>query len=231
MIEFNTIRKLQKPAFLKFQFSEFWPLLFSLSGICGLKNLIKLVLYENSVDGQLSECLNNLTSLQFFDISDNLLSGSLSSPFTNLTSLKYLALTGNYFDGIFPLSALANHSKLEVLLLSSRSDTFQVTTESWLLTYQLKVLQLPSCNLNTHPSFLLHQCNLKFLDLSHNKLLGDFPTWLLRNNTKLRFLYLTGNSLTGILQLPNTKHYFLQQLGISGNNFTGKLPLNLGIVL
>lgn len=190
-----------------------------------------MVLHQNNVDGQLSECLNNLTSLQFLDISDNLLSGSFSSPLTNLTSLRYLALTGNDFDGIFSLSSLANHSKLEVLLLSSRGHTFQVTTESWLPTYQLKVLQLPSCNLNTDPSFLLHQFNLKFLDLSHNKLLCDFPTWLLRNNTKLKVLYLTGNSLTGILQLPNTKHYVLQQLDISSNNFTGKLPLNLGIVL
>ncbi|KDO36242.1 hypothetical protein CISIN_1g036717mg, partial [Citrus sinensis] len=77
--------------------------------------------------------------------------------------------------------------------------------------------------------FLRHQFNLKYLDLSHNKLAGNFPTWLLENNTKLEVLYLINNSFSGF-QLTGAQHGLLS-LDISKNSFTGELPQNMGIVL
>ncbi|KAH9667058.1 Receptor-like protein 15 [Citrus sinensis] len=200
-------------------------------GICNLKNLFELDLSSNNFEGQLPQCLINLTHLKVLDISSNRLSGNLPSIVANLTSLEYLDLSFIDFQGTFSINSLANHSKLEVLLLSPQNDMLQVKTENWLPTYPLKVLQLPHCRLNVNPSFLLHQSNLKFLDLSHNQLVGNFPTWLLQNNTGLEVLFLWNNSFSGILpRLPNAKYDKLRHLDISSNNFSGKLPENLGII-
>ncbi|KAK9229507.1 hypothetical protein WN944_022470 [Citrus x changshan-huyou] len=205
-------------------------------GICELKNLFVLNLEKNNIEDHLPNCLNNLTRLKVLDISFNQLSGSFPSIISNLTSLEYLALFDNNFEGTFPLSSLANHSKLEVLLLSTRNNMLQVQTENFLPTFQLKVLRLPNCSLNVIPPFLLHQFDLKYLDLSHNDLDGAFPTWALQNNTKLEVLLLTNNSFTGNLQLPDDKHDFLHHLDISSNNlylylennnFSGKIEEGL----
>ncbi|XP_052300057.1 receptor-like protein 14 isoform X21 [Citrus sinensis] len=203
----------------------------TIQGICNLKNLLELDLSSNNFEGHLPQCLNNLTHLKVLDISYNQLSGNFPSVLTNLTSLEYLDLSFIDFQGTFLINSLANHSKLEVLVLSSGNDMLQVKTENWLPTYPLKVLQLSHCHLNVNSSFLLHQHHLKFLDLSHNQLVGNFPTWLLQNNTGLEVLILWNNSFSGILpRLPNAKYDKLRHLDISTNNFSGKLPENLGIV-
>ncbi|KAH9666977.1 Receptor-like protein 15 [Citrus sinensis] len=200
-------------------------------GICNLKNLLELDLKSNNFVVHLPQCVNNLTHLKVLDISYNQLSGNFPSALTNLTSLEYLDLSFIDFQGAFSINSLANHSKLEVLRLSSGNDMLQVKTEKWLPTYPLKVLQLSHCHLNVNPSFLSHQYNLKFLDLSHNQLVGNFPTWLLQNNTGLEVLILLNNSFSGILpRLPNAKYDKLRHLDISSNNFSGKLPENLGII-
>ncbi|KAH9723268.1 Receptor-like protein 15 [Citrus sinensis] len=199
-------------------------------GICKLKNLFELNLRGNKFEGHLPQCFNNLTHLKVLDMSSNQLSGILPSVIANLTSLEYLALYDNKFKGrLFSFCSLANLSKLEVFQLSMEADLLQVKIENCLPTFQLKVLSLPNCNLGVIPNFLLHQFNLKYLDLSHNKLAGNFPTWLLENNTKLEVLYLTNNSFSGF-QLTSAQHGLIS-LDISSNNFTGKLPQNMGIVL
>ncbi|KAH9678449.1 Receptor-like protein 14 [Citrus sinensis] len=203
----------------------------TLQGVCELKNLSEFILRGINIKGHLPDCLKNLSHLKVLDISYNQLSGTLPSAITTLTSLEYLALLDNNFEGTFLLNSLANHSKLEVLLLSSRTNMLSVKTENFLPTFQLKVLGLPNYNLKVIPSFLLHQYDLKLLDLSGNNLVGDFPTWVLRNNTKLEALFLTNNSFTGNLQLPKTKHDFLHHLDVSNNNLTGKLPEDMGIIL
>ncbi|KAL5766995.1 hypothetical protein ACOSP7_013558 [Xanthoceras sorbifolium] len=76
----------------------------------------------------------------------------------------------------------------------------------------------------------MYQHSLRFIDFSHNKLVGMFPTWLLHNNTRLQDMNLMNNSFTGILQLPNSTHDLLQ-LTISKNNITGQLPKNMGTIL
>lgn len=78
-------------------------------------------------------------------------------------------------------------------MLSLVNNKLEVETENWLPTTQLKVLYLCNCNLNGTLSFLQKQHGLKSLDLSHNKLAANFPTWLLQNNTKLEVLSLTNN--------------------------------------
>ncbi|KFK23236.1 hypothetical protein AALP_AAs41977U000100, partial [Arabis alpina] len=80
----------------------------------------------------------------------------------------------------------------------------------------------------TIPDFLVHQHDLCYVDLSHNKLAGAFPTWLVQNNTRLQTLLLNSNSLTN-LQLPMLVHGLLA-LDISSNRIQDSIQEDIGIV-
>ncbi|KAI9156831.1 hypothetical protein LWI28_012838 [Acer negundo] len=201
--------------------------------ICELMKLIELDVSINKLEGHLPTCLNSLTNLRALELSYNHLIGNLPSVIANLMMRpEYLSLWKNNFEGLFSFSSLANLLKLEIFHLSTENSTLQVLeTEEFLQPpNQLKVLYLRKCNLHVIPSFLMYQHSLEFIDLSHNKLVGMFPTWLLHNNTRLQGMYLTNNSLIGNLQLPNSTHDLLE-LKISSNNLNGQLLKNLSMIL
>ncbi|KAL5834345.1 hypothetical protein ACOSQ4_013842 [Xanthoceras sorbifolium] len=200
----------------------------TLHEICELKNLIELDLKWNNFEGHLPTCLNNLINLRAVDLSSNQLNGNISFVIENLAT----SLEDNNFEGLFSFSSLANLSKLELFVLSTKNGTLQVLeAENFIQPpNQLKVLYLRNCNLHAIPSFIMYQHSLQFIDLSHNKLVGMFPTWLLRNNTRLQGMNLMNNSFTRIIQLPNLTHDLLQ-LKISKNNMNGQLPKNMGMIL
>ncbi|XP_043817341.1 receptor-like protein 56 [Manihot esculenta] len=229
------LKNLKNLTFLDISYNRFNGTL-SFKGLCVLKSLVELHLQGNRLSGPLPECIGNLTNLQFLDLSFNQLSGNIQSIVSELTSLKYLLLSGNEFEGSFSFSALANHSTLEVFILSPGSSRLEVETENptWFPAFQLKDIQLSNCNLNVRtraiPSFLRYQNDIRFIDLSHNKLVGTFPTWILQNNSNLGVINLRNNSFTGTFQLPNFKHG-LVELDISRNNLTGMLPKEFGLVL
>ena len=183
----------------------------------------------------LPPCLNNLTSLLYLDISRNQFNGNLSSsPIASLTSLEYIDLSYNLFEGLFSFSLFANHSKLKVIQFSSYNNKLVVETEnhSWDPLFQLKVLVMSNCSLNNptdnFPKFLLDQHELEVVDISHSKLNGSFPIWLLENNTELQRLNLRSNSFTGEFHLPSDHYMDLRWLDLSGNHFHGKLQENIG---
>ncbi|KAL5799234.1 hypothetical protein ACOSQ4_032118 [Xanthoceras sorbifolium] len=212
-------------------------------GLANLRNLEVLDLSGNEItlqeicsnnfESHLSTCLNNLTNIRALDLSSNQLSGNISSDIQNLmTPLEYLSLEDNNFEGLFSFSSLANLSKLEIFPLSTKNSTLQVLEiENFLQPpNQLKVLYLSNCNLHAIPSFVIYQHSLEFIYLSHNKMVGTFPAWLLHNNTRLQVMNLMNNSFTGSLKLPNSTRDLLQ-LKISTNNMKGQLPKNMGTIL
>jgi hypothetical protein len=78
---------------------------------------------------------------------------------------------------------------------------------------------LSNCNLNkltggNIPKFLLDERKLEIIDLSHNKLKGGFPIWLIENNTRLRELNLKDNSFMGKFQLPPDHYECLMSMDI-----------------
>ncbi|KAJ9132726.1 hypothetical protein P3X46_033563 [Hevea brasiliensis] len=179
-------------------------ILLSLGTLISLKTLMVSDMFDTMVE------LNNLKILETLDLSLNYFNGSLS------------------LEGLFSFSALANHSKLEVFLLSSGCRRLELETENptWFPTFQLKFIDLPNCNLNVRtgaiPSFLLYQYDIRFIDLSHNMLVGTFPSWILQDNSKLQVMNLMNNSFMGTFHLPNYKHDLLN-FDISSNNITGEL--------
>ena len=171
-------------------------LLLLLIEFCALKKLEEIELAGNDFEGILPPCLNNLTSLSYLDISGNWFNGNLSSsPIVSLTSLEYIDLSYNLFKGLFSFNLFANHSKLKVIQIFSDNNKLVIETEShsWDPLFQLKVLVLSNWNLNNptsnFPKFLLDQHELEVVVISHSKLNGSFPIWLLENNTGLTVKY------------------------------------------
>ncbi|CAF2064749.1 unnamed protein product, partial [Brassica napus] len=201
-----------------------------IGGICEMKDMQELDLSHNKLVGQFPICLTGLTRLRVLDLSSNQLTGKVPSALGNLRSLKYLSLLDNKFEGSFSVGSLANLSELRVFKLGSKSKSFQVECRSdWKPKFQLSVIELPSCNLVKVPYFLLYQKDLSRIDLSNNKVSGNFPHWLLVNNTKLDVLFLQNNSFTSF-QLPKSVHN-LGFLDVSANDFNHLLAENVGWVL
>ncbi|KAK6228928.1 hypothetical protein SCA6_017879, partial [Theobroma cacao] len=207
---------------------------FPFPGLCELKKLQELDIRYNSFQGTLPPCLNNLTSLRILDLHDNLFSGSIprnSIPSPNF--LQYMDISGNDFEGSFSFSSIFNHSKLEVVILGSTENKLQIDNENQARNplFQLKALLLSNCNMKTAPNFLLNQHRLREVDLSHNKLNGVFPSWLLQNNSDLKFLNVRNNSFTGRFDLPLHPMNRMVYIDVSCNHLEGQLPKDLGMKL
>ncbi|KAK7816573.1 receptor-like protein 13, partial [Quercus suber] len=174
---------------------------------------------------------------RLLDISHNRFNGNLSSSLiANLTFLEYIDLSYNLFEGLFSFSLFANLSKLKVIQILSDKNKLDIEIENSNRDpmFQLQVLVMSNCNLNkptsTIPKFLFYQHELEVVALSHSKLKGNFPIWLLKNNTRLKLLNLWNNYLDCQFHLPPDNCKNLTWLGVSGNHLDGQLQENIGKV-
>ncbi|XP_020205725.1 receptor like protein 21-like [Cajanus cajan] len=204
-------------------------------GLCKLKNLRFLDLSINHFVGHLPRCLSNLSFLHLLDVSDNSFEGTFPSFIYNLKSLAYLSLSNNHFKGTLSFNLLANHSNLQILEIGSyNQQDLKVDTENppFVPSFQLKILRVLNCTLNepSHmiPTFLYNQHELRMLHIGHSNMEGRFPNWLLENNTKLDYLNLSNNLLTGPVEL-NAATIFsnMHILDISCNPIGG-IPHHIG---
>ncbi|GAY53480.1 hypothetical protein CUMW_149470, partial [Citrus unshiu] len=205
-------------------------------GLCSLMHLQVLYIDNNDLRGSLPWCLANMTSLRILDVSSNQLTGSISSsPLVHLTSIEELYLSDNHFRIPISLEPLFNHSRLKLFNAKNNEINAEITESHSLTTpkFQLSGLSLSSGYEDgvTFPKFLYHQHDLEYVHLSHIKMNGEFPTWLLENNTNLESLFLVNDSLAGPFRLPIHSHKRLRLLDISNNNFRGHIPVEIGDVL
>ncbi|KAG2667135.1 hypothetical protein I3760_15G097500 [Carya illinoinensis] len=160
------------------------------------------------------ERLSGLSKLEVLDLSYNYINESFLSSLGQILSLKKLYLSYTLLDRPMniPISELRRLKNLQELYLDGSIDK-SFFGKVGVMT-SLNVLTISRCRLNV--SLPIFQ--------------GQFPTWLLENNTRLAVLNLENNSLTGTLQLPN--HYIpnLLVLDISFNNIQGPIPNNFGLV-
>nr|XP_016501627.1 PREDICTED: probably inactive leucine-rich repeat receptor-like protein kinase At3g28040 [Nicotiana tabacum] len=77
------------------------------------------------------------------------------------------------------------------------------------------------------PSFLHYQYDLRILAIDRNQLPGNFPTWLLENNTRLGGLCARDNALIGPLELPSTSLPHLHTIDVSNNKLNGHISTNV----
>ena len=150
-----------------------------------------------------------------------------------MTSLEYIDLSYKFFEGLFSFSLFSNLSKIKVIqLLSDNNNKLDIETENpnWDPLFQLQVLVLSNLNNPTGniPKFLLGERELRALVLSQSMLKCSFPSWLLKNNTRLQLLNLQSNSIMGPFCLPSNHSIDLNWLDVFDNNFDRQLQENIG---
>uniref|UniRef100_A0A6N2KGX9 Uncharacterized protein n=1 Tax=Salix viminalis TaxID=40686 RepID=A0A6N2KGX9_SALVM len=195
-----------------------------------MTSLKTLTLRDCSLNGQLPTGLCDLNHLQELDMYDNDLSGFLPPCLANLTSLQQLDLSSNHLKIPMSLSPLYNLSKLKFFSGSGNEIFVEEDDNNPSPKFQLENLFLRSHGqgAGAFPKFLYHQFNLQYLDLTDIQIKGEFPNWLIENNTYLQYLSLQNCSLSGPFILPRSPHMNLSFLTISMNNFQGRIPSEIG---
>ncbi|OMP03778.1 putative serine-threonine protein kinase, plant-type [Corchorus capsularis] len=198
--------------------------------ICNLASLEDLDISHNSLTGTLPDCFSNLTFLRRLDLSSNQFSGNLSLSSLKMASMEYIDVSNNQFQIPSSLQPFFNNSKLKHFN-GDNNHIFVDQTELHSLApqFQLNFISLSCCgNGGTLPKFLHYQHELQYVHLTHINLAGEFPSWLLENNSQLETLMLLNNSLSGHLKFPFHPSMKLSELDISDNFFDGHIPLEFG---
>ncbi|GAY65703.1 hypothetical protein CUMW_243160 [Citrus unshiu] len=169
---------------------------------------------------------NSFNNLEALDMSNN--------EIDNLVVPQELRLSDNHFRIPISLEPLFNHSRLQIFDAYNNEINAEITQSPSLTpNFQLSHLSLSFGYGDgvTFPKFLYHQHDLVNVDLSHIKMNGGFPNWLLENNTRLETLSLVNDSLAGPFRLPIHSHKQLGLLDVSNNNFQGHIPVEIGDIL
>nr|GMC69040.1 LRR receptor-like serine/threonine-protein kinase GSO1 [Ipomoea batatas] len=201
----------------------------AIHGWCELRNLQKLWFSETQLEGTLPPCLKNLTSLDLIDLSQNRLIGNIGSPpLSTLKSLKYIIISNTSFEVPSSFKVFANHTKLRGILADGNKVIKETEWQSWVPKFQLEIFIMSNCiGLLKLPTFLHYQHNLQTFEISKNNLEGEFPNWLLQNNTKLNFFLMNFNAFTGVFKLPSHRNAQMMIIGVSNNKLCGEIPNNL----
>ncbi|CAJ2629914.1 unnamed protein product [Trifolium pratense] len=192
--------------------------------IGNVSSLQVLWLRNNQISGMLPSDLSILSSLRVLHLSHNKLNGEIPTTIGSLTELSNLALTGNSFGGMVCESHFTNLSKLEYLYLSYNSLTMKVS-DDWVPPFQLRGLDLSSCNLNSRfPNWLHTQNNLSILYLSNVDNPIPIPIWFWGKMQTIEILDISNNNLTG--KIPNLELEFTinPEVNLSSNQLEGSIP-------
>ncbi|KAK4589499.1 hypothetical protein RGQ29_020176 [Quercus rubra] len=159
------------------------------------------------------------TQLTFISVLVNRLSGEIPKELGNITTLTYLCLEANQFSGIVP-PELGHLTNLQTLILSSNNLTGNLPM-AFAGLRNLTDLVLRNCKVSGEiPAYIWTMKQLEMLDVSFNKLVGELPPSI--KLERLRFLFLTGNLLSG-----NVRDSVLKEgsnVDLSYNNFTWQGP-------
>jgi Leucine-rich repeat (LRR) protein len=139
---------------------------------------------------------DNLTSLEYVDVSYNEIVGNIPNGFGGLEQLEQVYLQHNLFTGLLPES-LGNCSNMISMDLSDNAIA------------------------STIPSAYGKLAQLTFLNLSYNNLVGQVPVEF-ANLTSLTSLQLSSNNLSGALPPCAT---LLQDINLSSNRFDSGVHL------
>ncbi|KAI9070749.1 hypothetical protein K1719_047288 [Acacia pycnantha] len=186
-----------------------------------LPYLSELDLSENNLTGPLP-VVAGLVSLEYLDLSNNRLNGNIHpSAFGQVPNLVVLRLSSNRLNCVLNETHLSNLSKLKYLDVS-QNFIFSNFSSNWVPSFQLQTFLASSCNFGPHfPRWLKYQRELQMLDISDASILDSIPQWLWLN--PLRYLNISHNKLYG--EFPKsvlTNDYYIWDLTF--NNLSGPLP-------
>ncbi|XP_014523886.2 LRR receptor-like serine/threonine-protein kinase GSO2 [Vigna radiata var. radiata] len=193
-----------------------------------LNKLEELDLSSNDFEGLLPSSFVNMTSLRTLKLSYNYFIGNFASNLASLTSLEYFGFEKNQFEVPISFTPFANHSNLKFIYGEDNKVVMdsQLHMQHWIPKFQLQVISLSSTtetNSIPFPNFLFYQYNLTSLDFTNCKLEGEFPNWLLENNTQLEEISVRDCSFNGNFKLPSHPLLNIRRIDVSDNNITGQI--------
>ncbi|XP_028122555.1 probable LRR receptor-like serine/threonine-protein kinase At3g47570 [Camellia sinensis] len=174
-----------------------------LTSLVNCKDLKKLLINRNPLDGILPTTIGNLSaSLEEFKADSCGIKGNIPSEIGNISNLAFLYMQQNDLTGFIP-STIKALGKLQILDLSNNRLQGSIPDD----ICQLK-----------------HMGDLR---LNQNELFGLIPECL-GNITSLRYLYLNSNKLTFVIptRLGNLKD--ILEINLSSNSLNGNLPPQIG---
>ncbi|XP_054777749.1 probable LRR receptor-like serine/threonine-protein kinase RFK1 isoform X2 [Prosopis cineraria] len=180
-----------------------------------LINLQTLVLSSNKFSGRLPVSFSQLKNLTDFRINDNNFSGTIPNFIQNWELLQRLEMHGSGLEGPIPsnISLLSNLRHLKISDIGGPSQDFPSLSN---MTALIKLV-LRNCNITGElPAYVWTMQDLEMLDVSFNKLVGEFPATV--NSKHLKFVFLTGNMLSG--NIPDSILKAGSNIDLSYNNFT-----------
>ncbi|KAJ6950960.1 receptor-like protein 15 isoform X3 [Populus alba x Populus x berolinensis] len=209
---------------------------FSLGNITSMQ---VLDLSNNNLQGQISEGILNMSSLEFLDLSGNNFSGRLPPRFGTSSNLRYVYLSRNKLQG--PIT-MAFYDPAEIVALDLSHNNLISTIPEWIgRLSNLRFLLLSYNNLEGEIPIQLSRLNqLTLIDLSHNHLSGNILSWMISTHPFPQLYYNSYDSMSSSQQSFEftTKNVSLSYRGrnvwyfigidFSCNNFTGKIPLEIG---
>ncbi|GMH44410.1 hypothetical protein BSKO_12362 [Bryopsis sp. KO-2023] len=177
---------------------------FPIDEIAKLKNLEKLQMESNGLEGNISEILESISlnlNLQHLDLSENSLSGVLDEePLCSLTHsgrLEFLNLELNAFEGTIPECLFDESSTLKELIMDRNELAGELPPIP--AASQLQVLRIAGAGLKGSLDASLGDLqSLVVLDLSMNHLEGTLPKDL-GKSPSLRSVRLQDNNFEGAI--------------------------------
>ncbi|KAL7140498.1 hypothetical protein ABFS83_09G123900 [Erythranthe nasuta] len=198
--------------------------------ILNLANLSRLSLSHNWLSGNLPEgFFASLNRLRVLDLSRNRLSDEIIESDKLPSTIQIFNFSNNHFHGAIQSSFLQSALNLESFDVSNNS--FSGSIPAVICSFSPSIIRLDFSNNDfTGPIGQgFGDCTeLQSLRAGFSYLTGEVPQDIYRL-VELQELYLPGNKLTGpidnerIVNLVN-----LKILALYGNNFTGKIPQDIG---
>ncbi|KAL0283623.1 UNVERIFIED_CONTAM: putative LRR receptor-like serine/threonine-protein kinase [Sesamum angustifolium] len=194
--------------------------------IGNLSFLRSIDLQNNNFSGEIPYEICRLRRLESVDFSNNSFVGFIPRNISQCPNLSYLNLIDNILSGTIPQELSYLH-KLEALGLSLNKFSGPIPPLLGNLT-SLEVLSLGVCDLTGEiPQSLVQLHSLTFLNLAENNLIGIVPSGLF-NISSLTVFSINDNQLQGSipdnigLTLPN-----LSWLQLGYNQLAGAIPTSL----
>ncbi|KAK3421486.1 hypothetical protein EUGRSUZ_G02130 [Eucalyptus grandis] len=193
------------------------------------KDLESLSLSGNSMSGPIPVTLGELSSLRELRLSYNKLSGNIPKSIGRLFRLEIFYITNNSLDGVVGESHFANLTSLTYLSISSNELVLSFDP-AWVPPFQLRYIGMSDFDVGPKfPLWLRSQRNISVLRMSNASISDEVLNWLpdILLNVKeldLKYLFLSGNNLSG--SIPNSLWAMesLYVLDLSKNQLSGTLP-------